>query len=216
MRLSVALSENVAGFLEGELSELAKDVREAVNAAAEGLRDELRNQVRAAGLGAGLEKAWRAEVYPKGRSRTLRPAGLVYSKATVLHQAYIAGPVIVAGKGYLTIALPAAVAMGFGYSADLPRGNRGIPAGAKRKYSQLGAAIAKLGEANLKMVPGKKPGTVVVLYVKPGGSRKKTQQQRPVPLFVLVRSTKVKKALDLDGPAEKWLNAMYARLAALG
>lgn len=214
MRLSVAVQGNLTGFLDGELTELARDVREAVNTAAEGLRDELRDQVRAAGLGPGLEKAWRAEVYPKGRSKTLRPAGLVYSKATVLHQAYITGAVIVAGRQYLTIALPAAVAMGFGYSADLPRGNRGIPAGAKRKYSQLGAAIARLGEANLKMVPGKKAGTVVVLYVKPGGSKK--AKAAPVPLFVLVRTTKVRKALDLDGPAEKWLTVMYARLAELG
>lgn len=214
MKLTAALSGNLEGLLQGELSELAREVRLAVNAAAEGLRDELRAQVVAAGLGPGLEKAWRAEMYPRGRtSRTLRPAGLVYSKATVLHGAYIDGPVIVAGGKYLVIALPAAVKLGFGYSEDLPRGNRSIPAGAKRKYSQLGAAIAKLGKDNLRIVPGHKPGRFVVLYEKPGRGK---QKPKPVPLFVLIRSTKVKKVLDLDGPAEKWLNAMYSRLAALG
>lgn len=214
MKFSAAIQGDLKDFLEGELTDLAREVRLAVNAAAEGLRDELRAQVRAAGLGPGLEKAWRSEVYPKGRTRTLKPAGLVYSKATVLHQAYIEGPTIVAGAKYLVIALPAAVAMGFGFSSELSRGNRGIPAGAKRKYSQLGAAIAKLGKSNLKVVPGHKPGRLVVLYEKPTGARKAAA--KPVPLFVLVRSTKVKRVLDLDGPAEKWLTAMYARLAELG
>lgn len=213
MRLSVAIQGDLKDFLEGELTDLAREVREAVNAAAEGLRDELREQVRAAGLGAGLEKAWRSEVYPKGRTRTLKPAGLVYSKATVLHQAYIEGPTIVAGGKYLVIALPEAVRMGFGYASDLPRGNRGIPAGARRKYSQLGRAIAQLGKENLRVVPGHKLGRLVVLYEKP--TRSKTKPA-PMPLFVLVRSVRVRKALDLDGPAEKWLTAMYARLAELG
>jgi hypothetical protein len=202
------ITGDLRAFLDGELTEMARDVRAAVTLAAEGMRDELRDQVRAAGLGAGLEKAWRSEIYPKRRSRTLRPAGLVYSKATVLHQAYAEGPTIVAGKRFLVIALPEAIKRGFGYSADLPRGPRGIPGGAKRKYSQLGAAMASLGRANLRIVPAKRSGTFLVLY-------QASAKKKPVPLFILLRQTKVRRVLDIDGPAEKWLNAMYAHLSTM-
>lgn len=206
MRLSTAIQGDLGQFLEGELTELAGQVRAAVNAAAEGLRDELRAQVRSASLGLGLEKAWRSETYPKGR-RTLRPAGLVYSKSTVLHRAYIEGPTIVAGKRFLVIATPAAIRMGFGETNVARRGG-GIPAGAKRKYSSLGAAMSRLGKDRLRLVPAKR-GRFVVLY-EPAG------RARPVVLFVLVRSVKVRRLLDFDGPAEKWLNELYSRLAALG
>lgn len=224
MRIIAAIQGDLRAYLDGEATKLSQGIRRAVNDAAMGLRDELRGQVRAARLGTGIEKAWRAEVYPKNpRSRSLRPAGLVWSKATVLHQAYLDGATIVAGKSWLVIATPEGISLGFGYTSDLPRGSRGIPAGAKRKYSQLGKAIAKLGAENIRIVDAK-GGNKLVLYTPPGrrrtfgvrGRRFSRVGKGAIPIFILTRQVTVRRVLDFDGPAQRWFDRMYRDIAGLG
>lgn len=227
-RLQVKISGNLKSYLGGHQTKLAALITEAVNAASAGLQGELRSQVRSAGLGAGLEKAWRRQIYPS-RKASMNEASLVYSKATALHQAYIAGATVLPnGHAYLVIATAEAVAMGFGYTAQMSRTGRGIPAGALRKYSLLQKAEIQLGAENLHLARSG-PNQLVVIYRQPdprgrgrrprGGKAFKGpsggfQLMRGVDvvLFVLVRQTRVKAVLDIAGPAAHWFEEMYRRI----
>lgn len=223
MRIVAAISGNLAEYLRAEQDGLARQITAITNAEGERLRDELRAQVRAARLGQGLEKAWRHEVYPRGRRASLRPAALVFSRATVLHAAYDEGPTIRAGKAYLVIATDIARAMGYGEITE-PRGSRTIPAGAKRRYSRLQAALRDLGEQNFQSVPTKK-GNIAVLYRPPKAGRRRGGKtfragpgravqllggQKPVLMFVLVRQVRVRKVLDIEG-AQRRAEQHYAQ-----
>ncbi len=96
MRLVATISDNLRPLLDDQAAAISTALRAAIETASASLLDELRGQVRSAGLGTGLEKAWRREVYPRSRKRTFHPAALVYSKSTVLHDAFDAGPTITA------------------------------------------------------------------------------------------------------------------------
>ena len=98
MRLVATISDNLKPLLDDQAEAISTALRDAIETASTSLLDELRGQVRAAGLGTGLEKAWRREVYPRSRKRTFHPAALVYSKSTVLHDAFDLGPTITARR----------------------------------------------------------------------------------------------------------------------
>lgn len=230
MRIVAAIRGDLGAYLKGEQDALAKRITEITNRESLRLRDELRAQVRAARLGPGLEKAWRHETYPRSRRASLRPAGLVYSKSTVLHGAFDEGPVIHAGHSFLVIPTREAAAMGFAETREA-RGSRAIPAGARRRYGRLGAAVARLGAKNIKFLPTK-AGNVLVVYTPPkrgakgpGGRNFTAGPERgfqlrggrgDVPLFVLVRQVRVRKVLDIDRAAKAAEQRFYAALAALG
>ncbi len=104
MRLVARIVGDLRIILDGELDKVADASRLAVDDASAALQEELRAQVRGAGLGMGLEKAWRRNLYPGGRTKTLHPAALVFSKATKLHAAYNVGGLIRGRSGqYLAI-----------------------------------------------------------------------------------------------------------------
>jgi hypothetical protein len=215
---------------EAAINRMAEVVTDAVNRAGEGLQGELRSQVRAAGLSKGLEKAWQNRVYPSRRT-SAGSAALVYSRATVLHSAYIEGPTITPHGLWLVIATPEAIAMGFGYAADKPRGPRDIPGGQARKYSQLEKAERALGVQNLRRV-SKGADKEVIIYSPPQrrsglgarGSRafrgaggrgfQLLRGSADIVLFTLVRQTRVKRVLDLDGPADRCMDRLYGDIAA--
>ena len=70
MRLVATISDNLQPLLDDQAEAISIALRTAIETASTSLLDELRGQVRAAGLGTGLEKAWRREVYPRTRMRT--------------------------------------------------------------------------------------------------------------------------------------------------
>lgn len=224
-RIVAAIEGNLVAFLTDERTELAVKITDAVNRWSIWLRDQLRGQVRAARLGQGLEKAWRAEVYPRGRRASLRAAGLVYSKSPVLHAAFAEGPTIAPG-GATVLVIPSAeaIAMGFGSTSELSRTPRGIPGGAKRKYGMLGRAIEKLGKDNLSFVPLGN-GRRAVIYRPPAQRRGRPGGRRfggfqllrgtgSVLLFTLIPdSVTLRKRLDLDGPPERALDGLFADIA---
>ena len=224
LRLIAALSGNLEEFLKGERTALAQKITDAINRQAVWLRDQLRGQVRAAHLGAGLEKAWRSEVYPRGRRASLRAVGLVYSKSPVLHAAFAEGATVAPG-GAKVLVIPSAeaITMGFGATTE-GRTPRGIPGGARRKYGLLGKAIERLGAENLAFIPigG---GRRVVIY-RPPQARRNARGGRRVGGFQLLRGTgsvllftlipdsvTLRKRLDIDGPAEQALTNLFAEIA---
>jgi Flp pilus assembly protein TadB len=139
----------VEGVISDELKErgtfLASALRKAVDKSSTQLKEELRLQVRRAGLGERLEKAWQSTIYPKNSGKmTFGPAAVVYSKSTILHRAFNENRTISAGRAqYLVVALPAAIHLGLGYSTISRNGTK-VPAGQRRKVSEIDAAAKKL------------------------------------------------------------------------
>jgi hypothetical protein len=72
------LSGEWARSIEHDRRNLERAVKVGVTAATEGLKTQLRQQVRAAGLGDRLANAVQSEVYPK-RGESLRSAGRVFA-----------------------------------------------------------------------------------------------------------------------------------------
>lgn len=224
MKLLTKIEGDIAAMIRKEQSALAAALREGVHNAGKTLQENLRGQVRRAGLGQGLEKAWRLEKYPKRRSRTsLDPVALVYSKSTVLHRAFDEARSITPRRsGWLVIALPAALHLGLGYTTRSRKGGT-VPAGQKRKLSDIEAAARLLKAEVVSAVPGRRV-KLRMTKARNGGGKKiagrrivimkskkgvgltavfyENDRAKPLPLFALRRSMTNRKLLDIEGPAK--------------
>lgn len=229
MRLVATLRGNVAPLLDDQAEALSTALRAAIETASTSLLYELRGQVRAAGLGTGLEKAWRREVYPRSRKRSFHPAALVYSKSTVLHDAFDLGPTITAKRArFLVIPTEAGRRLGLGTVPSSRKGGA-VPGGQRRRYADLepfadrldaevvsasrrgGAGRACHSGAHhgprIVLVPAKAGGLVALLYLR--------RDAKPVVIARLVPSVKLQKLLDIAGAEARAEAALTAALAGV-
>lgn len=231
MRFVGVVSGNMVALLDEEASALARDLRAAIEDASRRLQEDLRRQVRNAGLGTGLEKAWQREVYPRMRRSTFRPAALVYSKATVLHDAFDTGGVITPKRSdFLVIPTEAGQRMGLGKVPSARKGGR-VPGGALRGYADLepwadrmNAEVVSAGRRGSRpgrarrggdrgprvvLVPSKGGGAgglVALFYRRPGAD--------PVTVARLMPRVTLRKLLDIAGAEERAEAALAAALNA--
>jgi len=195
-------------------SAAAKRVTAATRRSAEDLQRALRDQVRVAGLGQGLEKAWRVEHWPKGEKASLHPASLVYSKATALHRAFGQGATITARGGpWLVIPLPEAIARGWDRALVDRKGGALTGAAVPRRFAQTQLAARALGQLRFVEINS---GKALLVADPPKAGRGRAQHakgtgrkdiavpagEKGVPLFVLVRQTRLTKRLDFDSAAK--------------
>ncbi|MBB6251441.1 DUF6441 family protein [Nitrospirillum iridis] len=201
---------------EQAMDDLVKDmgagVRTAVRSAATSLHDELRRQVDAAGLGDGLAAAW--QVYLYGVHTSLNPAALIYSKATLLHDAFNTSVTITARNArWLVIPLPAATALGFQLR---PQGRRGrqlsppLPA----KWSNVDAAQAKWGALEFRPLHGGNKALLVAPASQAGGRSPGSAARKGVPVFLLLRNVKLGKRLDVEGALAHAREQLYSAVMA--
>ena len=212
MRISVQLSDDLAAGLAEDVARLSNRLKAATQAAADALQADLRGQVRAAGLGLGLEKAWNRQVYPKSGATTLHPAALVFSKATLLHDVFVKGATIRARRGrYLAIPTREAEAMGLAKSGTT-RGGKGVGA-IPRRASMVADAIARLGDKNIEVLPGQR-GQRLIAYRRPvkGGAGRKPAVA--VVLFILVPTVRLNPRLDLAGAIQRATANFAAEIGA--
>ena len=209
---------------------LAAGLRDGIHRTGEALQAELRAQVRRANLGEGLEKAWRLDKFPKRRSKTnLDPRAVVYSKSTILHRAFDESRNIRAARAqYLVIALPAAIHLGLGYSTKSRKGGT-VPAGQRRKVSEIDAAAKKLravvvsathGKRGPRIAKAKPKGRnapiegrrIVIMKAKKGEGLTavfyEPKMARGLPLFALRKQMIGKKILDIAGPVRVARNSV--------
>ena len=227
MRLVATISDNLQPLLDDQAEAISTALRAAIETASTSLLDELRGQVRAAGLGTGLEKAWRREVYPRSRKRTFHPAALVYSKSTVLHDAFDLGPTITARRSrFLVIPTEAGRRLGLGTVPSSRKGGA-VPGGQRRRYADLepfadrldaevvsasrrgGGGRSRLSGAQrgprIVLVPAKAGGLVALLYLR--------RDAKPVAIARLVPTVKLQKLLDIAGAEARAETALSAALA---
>jgi hypothetical protein len=211
MRIVAAIAGDLRQIIEQQQDGVADAMRQGVVRASTRLQADLRSQVRAAGLGAGLEKAWRLQLYPTGK-RTIHPAGLVFSKSTVLHGVFAEGATIAAKGGrWLVIPMPAAEKMGLA-TTDTSRKGGAVPGGALRRASQYGEAMERLGEHNMR-VATLSGGRKLVLY-RPGNQRRGKARGEEVPLFLLVPQVRLTPRLTMAAAERDAAATLNAEIAA--
>lgn len=196
MKIGVAIEGDLRALMGQSIDVLAIAVSDAVNRASTGLRDELRQQVARAGLGAALAKAWQVKLYPSRRA-SMGASGWVYSKATRIHAAFAGARTISAlGGRYLVIPLAGAVARGWDREGA-EAGGFGRP----RKWSAFDRILKEQRVARIRLSRGR-------ILIGLRGARGQVE-----PVFLLVRSVRLKGGLDLAGPPVRWRDRLFADLA---
>jgi len=233
MRVTATIAGSVEAILAAGADEISGALRHGIETASSGLLAELRAQVRSAGLGPKLEKAWQREVYPRSRKRTFHPAALVYSKSTVLHDAFDRGPTIVGqASRFLVIPTEAGRRLGLGEVPSARKGGR-VPAGGKRRYADLEPFADRIGaditsasprghmhRTHRTRGPAGRPAPRRIVLVPATGGRLvavlHARGARPVPIATLVPMVKLRKRLDIDGAAQRAETALTRTLSAGG
>ncbi len=182
---------------------------------------ELRGQVISAGFGGRLANTWRDRVYPQNRL-TMTPTGYIWSNAPLIIDSFVRGATIrpVNGARYLWIPTDNVPSS----RGRVDRRGRNVRGG-KMSPEEVENAF----NADLEIRPGKN-GTLEAFIdatraLRGRGFRRNTPGRRrqgrfadPVLMFILRRTVRMPKALDLNGPAARWAAAYDAafvrRLAA--
>lgn len=201
MRLAAAIEGRLSELLAADLAAAERAVTAGLREASDGLKAELRGQITGAGLGERLARTWRSEVYPKG-GRSLRAAGLVWSKAPGIVGLYEEGAVIRSRHGlFLAIPTPAAGRYGDG-------GQKITPGGWERRtglilrfvYRRRGLSLLVANNARLS-----KRGLATANRGRRGEAGfTRLAGRTTVPVFILVPQVRVKKRLDVAGAGRAW------------
>ena len=203
MRLSATIEVDLTRFLADELKAGEEAVTAGIREATNGLKLDLRQQIVGVGLGQRLANTWRSEIYPKGQN-SIRAAGLVFSKAPNIVRAYADGAVIRSRHGFfLAIPTPAAGKYGDGKQKMNP-GLWERMHGARLKFVYRRRGPSLLVAESLRARTGKRGG-----FAKASAPALRTGRGlATVPMFILVPQVTIRKRLDVDGAANKWLAAL--------
>ena len=205
MRLGAAIQGDLNALLKAELGVAERAVTAGAREATDGLKTDLRRQITGAGLGNRLANTWRGEIYPKGQP-SIGAAGYVWSKAPGIVRLYAEGAVIRSKQGlFLAIPTPAAGRFGDGRKKITPgnwerihgmglrfvyrRGSPGLLVADNVRLTKRGRAAANIGRSK-------------------GAAFTRLSGRTTVPLFILVPQVTVRKRLDVDGAAQKWIRAL--------
>ncbi|BBK30315.1 hypothetical protein EDC65_2240 [Stella humosa] len=197
MKVGATLEGDLRAHYGEAIDVMSIAVQDAVNWASTGLRDELRAQIRRAfGQGQGsLEKAWQVKLYPSRRA-SMGASGWVYSKARRIHAAFDNQRTISAfGGRYLVLPLQGAIRRGWDKEGR-DKGGFGKP----RKWSAYGRIVGLKGIVRIKLQRGR---ILIGLRDKAG---------KVEPIFLLVRSVRLRGGLDLIGPGIRWRDQLFRRL----
>jgi hypothetical protein len=201
MRLAAAIEGRLTKLLAADLAAVERAVTAGLREASEGLKADLRGQITGAGLGERLARTWRSEIYPKG-GRSIRAAGLVWSKAPGIVGLYEDGAVIRSRHGlFLAIPTPAAGRYGDG-------GKKITPGSWERRtglilrliYRRRGPSLLVADNARLS-----KRGLASANRGRRGdASFTRLVGRTVVPVFILLPQVRVRKRLDVAGAGRAW------------
>lgn len=199
MRITAAITGDLEKIMKEESQAAEQAVTLGVVEAATGLREELRQQVIAAGLGEKMARTWRQKRYPSS-GFSIGTAGLVYSKAPVIIRAFSEGVTIRSKEGkFLAIPTSAAPKRGVG-------GKRITPDNFPEHSLGRLRFVYRRGAPSLLVVDGLRAGTG-----KRGGFRKASDSAKrtgrglaTVVMFVLLPQVMLPKRLDIDGASDRW------------
>lgn len=203
MRIVAALKGSLKEVVAAENRAATRAVTGGVRETTEALKQRLRRQVTASGLGEKLARTWQGKTYPAAPS--IGAAGWIYSKAPEIITGH-RGAVIRSGKG-LWLAIPAPAAPRIG-------GRRPTPQAVETAYGRTLRMILRPGKAGLLVLDGVRLGPK---SRRPRAIRERTRKDgstqtlvwatslrgsASVVMFFLVPRTRLRKRLDVDAAAD--------------
>jgi len=205
MRVLAAIQGDLKELLQAELRTAERAVTAGVRAATDGLKTELRRQITGAGLGNRLANTWRGEVYPKS-GPSIGTAGYVWSKAPGLVRMYAEGAIIRSKRG-LFLAIPTRAAGRYGDARQkITPGSWERIHGLRLRFVYRRHAPSLLVADNSRLTKrGRATGNI---GRSKGNAFTRLSGRTTVPLFILVPQVSVRKRLDVDGAAQKWIAAL--------
>lgn len=202
MKMIAKFAKSLAKDMEKEFVTITGAIKAGTKEAADGLKNDLRQQVTSAGMGTKLANAWRSKVYD---NRGYDPAGLVYTRAPKIIEAFDKGVLIKPKAGGVWLAIPTVTAP--------KRGTDG------KRITPLNFPEAKLGKLEF-VYRAKGPSFLVVHNVRASYSRKTGQLRgfrkasdtalrtgkglTSAIMFILIRQVKLEKRLDVATAAKIW------------
>lgn len=221
MRVDVGLPNfgTLTSQIEGGI---AKAATRAMRASLIPTRDELRQQIISAGLGARLANTWTGRAYPDGEKNSINPGGFIWSRAPSIIAGFVAGATIrpVNGSPYLWIP-----------TDNVPRarsrtGRQLGMSGGRMRYERRAAGALTPEECvsrfNTEFVlrPGRNGNLLAFMDLIAGrsrgvrpntpGRRARGRVSKLTLMFTLTRQARLPKLLDLEGPAQRWTNRFDA------
>ncbi|MFE1601628.1 DUF6441 family protein [Methylobacterium sp. ID0610] len=213
-----ATASDVRKALAGTEVQIARSVTAGMRQVTDGLKEDLRDDVRRAGLGQRLANTWRGRTFPTS-GESVDAAAYVSSNAPKLINAFDQGVTITAqGRKYLAIPTPdAGVRVVSGRRAKGSGGNGLTPAAWERETG-----------AKLRFIPTATGGVLVAdaFYRRQAARSQRRKSFRAireagpakgrsfVVIFVLVRQVKLRKRLDIDAVAKEWADRVPGAIAA--
>jgi hypothetical protein len=207
MRLVAALVGDLEQMMREETEIGARAVTLGTRQAVDALKGALRAQTVSAFGSQRLALTWRGESYPKGADYSLGAAGVVFSKAPHIVEAFnLAAPIRSRNGFWLAIPSPDAMKM------RGPRGQRPTPASIE---ARLGVALqfvyrpgkSALLVANLRRRTGQRGG-----FAKPSATAITKGTVEGVVLFYLVPVVQLRKRFDLDASYDRALDDMVRNI----
>ena len=202
MRLTAAFEGNLKQFLETEIGRAEIAVTAAVREATTGLKNRMRAQVTATGLGTRLARTWRGDLYPQ-RGRSLHAAGEVYTKAEKILSGFEEGTVIRSKDGFW-LAIPTPNAPKRVMGQKVTPGNLERARGIRLQFVYRKHGPSLLVANQMRASYSRKTGEI-------RGFRKASQRARDtgrgltsVVMFWLVPQVKMPKRIRFDSEAAKW------------
>lgn len=219
----VAVAQSLQRVLQDEVRAGEKAVTRAIRVETERLRQIVRAQTRAAfrERSRQLVNAWRAKVYPPGGD-SLRAAGVVWTKAPTIIDAFDRG-VVIRAKGGRFLAIPT------GFNAPQGRRGRGMRVTPQQMIESGQAFLRPIkgGNGFVWCLPVRRDqssrrggliagGLVKVATAKRKGARGWQQAllaQGFVPMFILLPQVKLAKRLDVRAAGRQALQELPTAIA---
>jgi hypothetical protein len=204
-------ADDPAAVLKRAFDDTEKAVSEAMDEVQAGLKDELRGQVAAAGMGQRLANTWRGKRYPEGRP-SMNSAAYVWTRAPDIVEAFERGvPILARNKRYLAIPTKDA-----GVAHTTVRNKRLTPAiweaetGVKLKFVPRSGHALLVTDANYVRQPSRwrRRKSFKPIRAPLSGGR------RYLVIFVLVPMVNPRKRFDVEGAGERWADRVSGLIAA--
>ena len=195
MRLKAAITGDLPKFMASQVDAAKEAVTQGVRKVATDIRDDLRRQVVAAGLGVPMSRTWKVDFYPKGRN-SLKAAGLVYPDMARVIRAFAEGTTIRSKHGkFLAVPSEAAPKRGIG-------GKRISPSNfPEHSYGKLRFVFRPHG-VSLLVVDNVRATAKGGFRKAPDSAKRSGRGLTTVVMFFLVPQTHLKKRLDIQSVAD--------------
>lgn len=203
---SVKISGNILKDVEKYITDTEKAVQFAVTQVTNGLKQELRDQVRRAGLGRRLPNTWRSAINPKGRN-SINASGSVWSTAREIIDSNTKGSTI-RGKQGNWIVIPLEAAGKVKRGKDMLRNWQAKNGRLRFIYGKNGKNSYLVAE-NMRSRTGKRGG-----FARASEKAIAKGNVTTVPVFLVVPQAKMKRRLNPQAAFQKWSDRLsnYVRV----